>query len=119
MTYTVRDLMRDLRSGPFTSLGSYPTFFLASDGEALSHKAVRENLWRCARDTRDYAKRGDHWSTSGWAIVGFDVNWEDPELYCSDSGERIESAYAEPDECPATEPAPMTVVPAKLSYLDV
>lgn len=116
-TYTVRDLMRDLRSGPYTSIGSYPTYFLASDGEALSHKAVRENIWRVARDTSHYAKLRGTCHTSGWAIVGFDVNWEDPELYCSYTNERIESAYAEP--CPATEPAPMTVVPVTPAYLDV
>lgn len=95
MTYTVRQLMSDLRSGPYTSIGCYPTFFLASDGAALSHKAVRENIWRVARDTRDIGKG----FSSGWAIVGFDVNWEDPELYCADTDERIESAYAEPEEC--------------------
>ena len=27
--------------------------------------------------------------------VACDVNWEDPDLYCDDCGERIESAYAE------------------------
>ena len=35
-------------------------------------------------------------------ITGGDVNWEDPDLWC-DCGERIESAYAEPDE--SSEPA--------------
>lgn len=25
----------------------------------------------------------------------YDVNWEDPDLYCDDCGNRIESAYAE------------------------
>lgn len=98
--YTVRDLMRDLRSGPYTSVGCYPTFFLASDGEALGHKAVRENLGTIARAVRD----GNRWG--GWQVVGCDVNWEDPELYCSDTGERIESAYAEPG--PAPEPWTIT-----------
>lgn len=95
--YTVRQLLADLRSGPYTSVGCYPTFFLASDGEVLSHKAVRENIWRVARDTRDHAAGGLR-GHSGWAIVGFGVNWEDPDMHCADSGERIESAYAEPEE---------------------
>lgn len=107
--YTVRDLMRDLRSGPYTSVGSYPTYFLASDGEALSHKAVRANLWTIARAVRDQS----HWG--GWQVVGFDVNWEDPELYCSDTGERIESAYAEPEPAPE----PFTVAVPPVVYLDV
>ena len=31
----------------------------------------------------------------GWHIAGADINWEDPDLYCDHTGERIESAYAE------------------------
>jgi hypothetical protein len=89
--YTVRDLMRDLRSGPYTSLGCYPTYFIAADGEALSHQAVRDNVWQVARAVRD----GDN---KEWQVIGFDVNWEDPNLYCAASGDRIESAYAEKDE---------------------
>lgn len=33
-----------------------------------------------------------------WAIAGEDINWEGPALYCSHTGYRIESAYAEPEE---------------------
>jgi len=29
--------------------------------------------------------------------VALDVNWENAELFCAHSGERIESAYAEPE----------------------
>lgn len=86
--YTVHDLVRDLRSGKYTSFGSHPTYFLTSDGEALSHEAVRENIWQVARSTRDQSR-------DGWAIVGFDVNWENKDLFCSYTGKRIESAYAE------------------------
>ena len=32
-----------------------------------------------------------------------DVNYEDPDLYCEDCCERIESAYAEPDDSDETE----------------
>jgi len=30
-------------------------------------------------------------------IVGVEVNWESPDLYCDNCSERIESAYAEDD----------------------
>jgi hypothetical protein len=86
--YTVRDLMRDLREGRYTSIGSYPKFFLTSEGGVLSVDSVRENIWQIARATRDG-------SSDGWEIVACAVNWEDPDLYCEESGERIESAYAE------------------------
>jgi len=28
-------------------------------------------------------------------VIAAEVNWEDPDLYCADSNERIPSAYAE------------------------
>jgi hypothetical protein len=34
-------------------------------------------------------------SFSGWRIVAYDVNWEDADLTCDHTGEKIESAYAE------------------------
>jgi hypothetical protein len=98
MNYTVKQLMRDLRAGKFTSIGSYPTFFVTADGEALSHEAVRENLWQVARATRDYAANPRVGSdVKQWALIGVDVNWENPDLRCGHTGKRIESAYAEDD----------------------
>lgn len=88
-----RDLAAAFRNGPFSSIGGYPLFFLTSDGEALSHAAVRENYRAIAASTRE----GMH---DGWCVVGHCVNWEDPELYCAHTGERIESAYAERDTDP-------------------
>lgn len=92
---TVRDLIRALRSGKYTSIGSYPTYFITADGGALSHRAVRENLWQVARATRDYRNGQRSRDLYQWAIYGFDVNWENPDLYCDHTNERIESAYAE------------------------
>lgn len=85
---TVRDLMRALRSGPYVWPGGYPLFFFVSDGEALSFKTVRENVWRVARSVRDQA-------TDGWCVVACDVNWEDVSLTDAHTGEQIESAYGE------------------------
>jgi hypothetical protein len=96
MSYTVKELMRDLRAGKFTSIGSYPTFFVTTDGEALSHEAVRENLWQVARATRDYDAHCAP-DLAQWALIGADVNWENPDLRCGHTGKRIESAYAEDD----------------------
>ena len=85
---TVKELVASLREGMFTSLGCYPKFYVTKDCEVLSHDAVMQNLYQVARATRDG-------SNPQWQIVGLDINWEDPELYCSDTGIRIESAYAE------------------------
>lgn len=83
---TAHQLMAALREGKYTSLGSYPIFFLTSDGEALSFDAVRENLWQIARAVRDH-------DNGGWRVVAYDVNWEDESLYCAHTGDQIECAY--------------------------
>jgi hypothetical protein len=107
MNYTVKNLMRDLRAGKFTSIGCYPTYFIAADGEALSHEAVRENLWCVARATRLYGMdpRIDS-EVKDWAVIGADINWADADLCCAHTGKRIESAYAEPEETPTIAPDP-------------
>lgn len=95
MTYTRKDLARDLREGRFTSLGSYPKFWLASDGSALSYEAIMS-------EAREYLRlagnRKHERHEAGHVIVGCDVNWENPELYCEETNERIPSAYAEPED---------------------
>lgn len=87
---TVKELCASLRGGPFTSLGSYPLFWLTSDGGTLHHHCVKENMGQVGRSTRDKCR-------DGWAIAGYDVNWEDPDMFCDHCNERIESAYAEPE----------------------
>ncbi len=85
---TVAWFIHSLRGGRYTSHGSYPLFWLASDGETLSFEACEANAGRIARSIRDG-------SNDGWRVVACDVNWEDPSMFCADTGERIESAYAE------------------------
>lgn len=86
---TVADFNAALKEGPYTSIGSYPIFFITADGGALAYKTAKEN----ADYIKDAIKTND--KHSGWRVIGADINWEDPELYDSDTGERIESAYAE------------------------
>ena len=78
-----------LKRGPYAWPGGYPVYFLTSDGEALCFKSVEKNLDLVLEASRE----GDN--TGGWMVVGLEVNWEDPDLYCSDTNERIPSAYAE------------------------
>lgn len=67
--------------------GGYPTYFVCSDGEALSFDAAKEN----AGLIRDAIITNDKWS--GWRVCTMTVNWEDTELYCSHTNKLIESAY--------------------------
>lgn len=85
---SIREFLASLRRGKYTSVGSYPVFWLASDGGTLSYEACRENVWQIAR-----AIRGN--DNGGWRVVATDVNWEDASMLCEHTGERIESAYAE------------------------
>lgn len=85
---TVSEFIDCLRSNPsgFSFVGGYPLFFITRSGLALSYDHVRSCAMEYARSTRD---------REGLAIVGCHVNWENPDLYCDVTGERIESAYVE------------------------
>lgn len=50
----------------------------------------------CAKSER--ASIGTTTGSDGWTLIGLQVNWEDPELYCDHCGDRIESAYGEADQ---------------------
>jgi hypothetical protein len=67
--------------------GGYPLYFVCTDGEALSWDAAIEN----AGLIRDALIANDR--HSGWHVAGLEINWEDTDLYCSHTNERIESAY--------------------------
>lgn len=63
----------------FTSVGGYPLFYVTKQNSCLCS--------RCATDNdQDFDP-----------IVAVDVNWENPDLYCDECSQRIESAYAEDD----------------------
>ena len=90
--YTISDFRRDMRH-PYAWPGGYPRFFVCDDGEALSFEAARENCRLILESLRD--KTND-----GWRVIGCAINWDDPMLVCADSGKRIASAYAEPEDKP-------------------
>ena len=75
-----------LRSGKYAWPGGYPMYFITSDGEALSFDAVISNWYQVC-----YAMRND--LNDGWRVIAIDINYEDPDLYCADTNEKIECAY--------------------------
>lgn len=89
--FTLRDVKTALRAGPCAWPGGYPLYMVTSDGAALSFAAVRERFREVVADMLDMSR------LSQWRIVGVEVNWEDPALYCDHTGARIPSAYAEDD----------------------
>ena len=86
-TYTTEQFKADLEA-PYAWPGGYPRYFICADGEALSFKAAQENAGLILNAIDDNFR-------NDWKVIGCDINWEDADLYCAHSGERIESAYAD------------------------
>lgn len=87
MKYTINQFQADLDQ-PYAWPGGYPRYFITLDGAALSFKSALKNIDLVVDSIREN-------SNDGWQVIACEVNWEDAGLYCDDTGERIESAYAE------------------------
>lgn len=77
-----------LANGAYAFPGGYPLYFRMADGEALSFDSAVEN----AGLIRDALISG---YDDQWRVIELETNWETPDLFCSHSGLRIPSAYAE------------------------
>jgi hypothetical protein len=95
---TRRDLFVSLREGPYTSLGCYPKYYVTRDGSVVSHAGILENLRRYGRACSAACWSDDSSDARAYGVLTIGVNWEDSDLYCDETGERIPSAYAEPEE---------------------
>ena len=84
---SISDFRKAIHNGPYAWPGGYPLYFITSDGEALSFEAAKQERRSILEALRDH-------DNSGWRVVDVDVNWEDGDLYCAHTGDRIESAYA-------------------------
>jgi hypothetical protein len=69
--------------------GGYTMYLTMSDGEPLSHSSAMENYDLIARAI----ERDDR--ESAWFPLGLEVNWEDGNLYCVHSNEKIEPIYGD------------------------
>ena len=85
---TVADLKAAIRNGGYAWPGGYPLYFITSDGAALSFETAKREF----RAIADAIRQHDN---SGWRIVACDINYEDDNLYCDHSGDKIESAYGQ------------------------
>lgn len=73
---------------PYAWPGGYPKYAVMGDGEPLCKVCASREFKQIVRDTMEGFGRS-------FQIIGVDVNWEDPALYCCHCNDRIESAYAE------------------------
>ena len=88
-TNILKQAKEAIRSHGFAWPGGYPLFGIMAGGEPLSIDAIRDN-WRdiCAATIH-----GDRFDS--WRLEAIDINYEDSQLYCAHTGNRIESAYGE------------------------
>ena len=76
-----------LMQGPYAWPGGYPMFFIMKDGEPLSFKAAnaeKERIIEAIKDPHD---------SDTWKPIDVDINWEDDDLFCAHTGEKIYPAY--------------------------
>lgn len=88
---TGAQLRATLRAGAFAWPGGYPLYLFTSDGGALCFDCARANLREITEEIR-----GNY--STGWRVVGCDVNYEDQSLYCDHCSAPIPSAYGDDDE---------------------
>lgn len=90
--YKLEQFRKDLEAGPYAFPGGYPRYFITHDGEALSFAAVTEEKLQ----VEEAINTGD--KSSGWYVIGCDINWEDTNLFCAHTNKKIESAYGDQDK---------------------
>lgn len=92
---SVRDFLLSVKEGKYTSLGSYPKYWvIGTDGnyEVLSYEEVQRGWKRLATALR-LSLKNDPATVKSLVPKFVEINWENADLYCDWSGDRIESAY--------------------------
>ncbi len=86
---SISDFRRAVRNGPYAWPGGYPLYWVMADGGALAFKNA--NRFACRHVMLEALRDGND---AQWRPVALEINWEDSELICDQTGEPIESAYA-------------------------
>jgi len=87
---TERKFTDHLADGPLAWPGDYPVYFIAADGRSLCFASVEANAELIAAAIRE--------NTDGpLRIVACQINWNDQNLFCAITGERIPAAFTPAD----------------------
>ena len=86
---SVSAFRRAVRNGPYAWPGGYPCYWLMADGYAVKFDVA-------CTERRRMLEALHNGNDDEWRPIALEINWEDASLYCEHTGERIESAYAEP-----------------------
>lgn len=83
---SVSDFRKAMRVGPYAFPGGYPTYFIMKDGSTVSYQAAKKIVPRKLSKNNIREMLVD-------IPIALEINWEDNELYCEMTNERIPSAY--------------------------
>lgn len=84
-----------LSEGSHAWPGGYPKFFIMADGESLAFDVA--GLPDVAPLIRDAIIAGPNRYMDEWRAVGVAINWEDNDMVCAHTGQKIECAYPSDD----------------------
>lgn len=79
----IKEFIQSIRDGAYTSIGSYPKFWITSTNEAICYQCIKDNCLDMGRAIN---------RTLFGRIVGCDINWES-QMDCNECSAEIESAY--------------------------
>ncbi len=84
---SISDFRRAVRNGPYAWPGGYPLYWVMADGGACEFKVCKTERKAMLRALAKREARDE------WRPVELAVNWENTELYCDHTSNRIEAAY--------------------------
>lgn len=87
MNASIKDVKAQIRDGAYAWPGGYPKFALCADGETMCLDCVHKEFKLIASAI---LRQND----KQWQVVAFDINWEDPDMFCANCNAKIDSAYA-------------------------
>lgn len=73
----------------------YPIYYIFSDGGAICPDCVNTNVSEIVEANNGKARHNSH---GGWAVDGWDVNYDDADLTCDHCNKPIEAAYVSETE---------------------
>lgn len=85
---SVADFKATLRAGEYAWPGAYQMYFITSDGAALSFDSATKHASQVIWDIQNGCD-------GGWRVIGADINYENNDLYCEHSGQKIPPSYAD------------------------
>ena len=82
----VKTFINWLDYGEYAFPGGYQMFMVAEDGSVICYDCSKDEKRAIASSILNHIN-------DGWRIVGRDINYENPDLYCDNCGDKIKSSY--------------------------